>query len=55
MEMWIDSTLCDAEFLEVPGLIVSKDSIKPLTRYGIDRASLMRMGVGHKDIDQIYR
>ena len=55
MEMWIDSTLVDAEYLEIPGLITSKEAIKPLTRYGIDRANLMFMGLSHKDVDQVYR
>lgn len=41
IEGWLNSTLADAEYLDIPGCIIKNDKKLPLIRYGIDRANLM--------------
>jgi hypothetical protein len=55
IEMWINNTLIDSEHMEIPGCIVADESIKPLTRYGIDRAHLIMYGLTSGEVDRVYR
>ena len=41
IESWINSTLSDAEYLDIPGCLLKPERKLPLTRYGIDRANLL--------------
>jgi hypothetical protein len=37
LETWINSTLEDAEHLDIPGVILKSEHKTPVTRYGIGR------------------
>lgn len=41
IEGWINSTLTDAEYLDIPGCIMKPETKLPLVRFGVDRASLI--------------
>jgi hypothetical protein len=41
IEGWINSTVADAEYLDIPGFLIKSDKRLPLTRLGIDRVSLL--------------
>ena len=55
IENWINSTLSDAEHLEIPSVILKPKNKVPLTRYGIDRISLTSAGISSDMVDRIYR
>lgn len=41
IEGWINTTLTDAEYLDIPGCITKPEKKLPMVRFGIDRASLI--------------
>lgn len=55
IENWINSTLSDAEHLDIPSVILKPKNKVPLTRYGIDRINLTAAGVAGDGVDRIYR
>ena len=55
LEAWINSTIVDAEHMEIPGTLAKADQQHPLSRYGVDRHSLARAGVANGDIDRLYK
>jgi hypothetical protein len=55
IENWINSTLSDAEHLDIPSVILKPKNKVPLTRYGIDRITLKNAGIGGEMVDRIYR
>ena len=40
LEQWINDTLNDAEYLDIPGIVVEPSHKNPTSRYGIDRLTL---------------
>ncbi len=55
VENWINSTLTDAEHLDIPSVILKPKNKVPLTRYGIDRIVLTSAGLSPDMVDRIYR
>lgn len=55
IENWINSTLTDAEHLDIPSVILKPKNKVPLTRYGIDRITLTAAGISATLVDRIYR
>jgi hypothetical protein len=55
LETWINETLQDAEHLDIPGVILKPEQKSPITRYGVDRQSLIAGGLSNQMIDRIYR
>ena len=55
MEKWINDTLGDAEYLNIPGLILEPEYKNPINRYGIDRNELTLQGIPSEYVDRIYR
>jgi hypothetical protein len=41
IEGWINSTLTDAEYLDIPGCLTKPEKKLPMVRFGIDRATLV--------------
>jgi len=55
IENWINSTLSDAEHLDIPSVILLPKNKVPITRYSIDRITLKNAGVSAEMVDRIYR
>jgi hypothetical protein len=55
LESWINETLSDAEHLNIPGIILKPESKVPVTRYNIDRITLLKGGIPQESINRIYR
>lgn len=55
LEAWINSTIVDAEHMEIPVALAKTEQQHPLSRYGVDRHSLARAGVANGDIDRLYK
>ena len=55
LETWINETLKDAEHLDIPGVILKPEHREPISRYCIDRNTLMNDGIPNDLIDRIYR
>ena len=55
LETWIDETLQDAEHLDIPGVILKPEHQSPVTRYGIDRISLVNAKIPAESVDRVYR
>ena len=55
LETWIDETLQDAEHLDIPGIILKPEHQSPVTRYGIDRISLVNAKIPAEAVDRVYR
>ena len=55
IETWLTQTLQNAENLEIPGVILNRDHLNPLTRYGVGRNNLADVGLNNEEIDTIYR
>ena len=55
IEDWINETLKDAEWLNIPGVILKPEQKKPISRYNIDRHFLIEEGLNKALIDRIYR
>ena len=45
LETWINETLTDAYHLDIPGVLMKPEHKNPISRYGIDRQSLVNSGV----------
>lgn len=41
IEGWINSTLTDSEYLDIPGCLTKPEKKLPMVRFGIDRATLV--------------
>ena len=54
-ETWINETLKDAEYMDLPGCIINSEVLIPLIRYNIDRKKLMASGLPNAMVDRIYR
>ena len=55
IETWISNTLQNAENLEIPGVILNKEHLNPLTRYGVGPDDLVALGMSPEEINGIYR
>ena len=55
MENWINETLGDAEHLNIPGILLKPENKVPVSRYRIDRMTLMKGGIPNESINRIYR
>jgi hypothetical protein len=55
IESWINTTLSEAQNLEIPGVLTKPSHKHPLTRYGIDRNQLVQASISLRDVDRIYR
>jgi len=55
LETWINETLQDAEHLDIPGVILKPEQKNPISRYGIDRQTLLEGGIPNDSVDRIYR
>ena len=55
MENWINETLGDAEHLNIPGILLKPESKIPVSRYRIDRMTLLKGGIPNGSINRIYR
>ena len=55
MENWIDISLRNAEDLEIPGCLKIAEATKSMTRYGVDRGSLLQAGLSVSEWDRLYR
>ena len=55
LETWINETLLDAEHLDIPGVVVKPEHKNPISRYGIERLSLMNAGLSNEEVDRVYR
>lgn len=56
IEEWINLTLNEAEELkDIPENLHKKDARHAITRYGIDRFTLLNAGIPNDDITQLYK
>lgn len=55
LETWINNTISDATFVNLPNQIIKQESNSHLMRYGIDRTALLKAGLQAEDIDRLYR
>ena len=55
LETWINTTLQDAEHLDIPGVILKSEHKTPVTRYGIGRLDFQAAGLDEPTIDRVYR
>lgn len=55
MEHWINETLKDAEHLNIPGILTKPENKVPVSRYRIDRMTLMKGGIPNESVNRIYR
>jgi len=55
LETWINETLTDAEHLDIPGVIVKPEHKNPISRYQVDRNTLIIAGLSSEIVDRIYR
>ena len=55
VETWLNDTLKEAEFLDIPGVLLKPQNKLPINRYSLDRLSLSNENLGPKEIDRIYR
>lgn len=55
LETWLNSTVSDAEDLNVPSSVLKSESRLPLVRFGIDRSSLLNSGLPSIEIDRLYQ
>ena len=55
IETWINNTLLDAGHMEIPGVLLKPENIKPLERYGIGKNQLTTCNLSPAEIDRIYR
>ena len=55
IETWINETLADAEHLDIPGVILKPEHKNPISRYQIERLSLMNAGLSSEEVDKVYR
>jgi hypothetical protein len=55
LETWINTTLLDAEHLDIPGVILKSEHKTPVTRYGIGRLDFQAAGLDEPTIDRVYR
>lgn len=55
IEHWMNETLGDAEHLNIPGIILKPESKVPVSRYKIDRITLMSGGIPNESVNRIYR
>ena len=54
MENWLNETLTDCGDLEIPGVIGKPEHVLPLSRYGIDRITLVNLGLPGEEVDRLY-
>lgn len=40
LETWLNNTIQDAQHLDIPGILLKPDNLKPIERYQIDRSTL---------------
>ena len=56
IEKWIEDTLADCEYLDIPGVILDSDKKNSiLSRYGIDQITFIKNNVPREIINRIYR
>lgn len=56
MESWINEKLRQAQVMKDPSIVhLLEDNQKPLTRYDIDKNSMIKLGLSVQQIDNIYR
>lgn len=56
IEKWIDDTLNDCEYLNIPGVVLKPENKNSaLTRYGIDQITFIKNKVPNEIIRRIYR
>ena len=55
LETWINETLQDAEHLDIPGVLLNPEHMKPISRYGIDRLVLTNSGIPDDLVNRVYR
>lgn len=55
LETWINETLTDADHLDIPGTALKAEHKLPISRYQIDRHTLINFGIPNETVDRIYR
>ncbi len=55
VENWINQTLKEAEDLGIPSCLLLPKNKIPISRYGIDRITLVKAGITNEGCDRIYR
>ncbi|OMJ80193.1 hypothetical protein SteCoe_19598 [Stentor coeruleus] len=55
LETWINNTISDATFINLPNQLSKQELSSPLMRYGVDRTGLLKAGLQTEDIDRLYR
>lgn len=55
IENWINSTLADAEHLDIPSVILKPKNKIPITNYGIDKNTLTAAGLSSDMVERIYK
>jgi len=47
LETWLNNTIADATHLDIPGILLKPDNLKPIERYQVDRSSLTVSSLSH--------
>lgn len=55
LENFINETIYLAYKRDMPGILVRPEHLKPLARYGMDRATLTQNGLLRDDVFHLYR
>jgi len=55
LETWLNETLKEAAYMDIPGTLVKDDRKAPASRYGIDWMQLLGAGLPTLFVERIYR
>ena len=55
LEQWLNDTLKEAAYMDIPGSLLNDDHKSPASRYGIDWMQLLGVGLPTHFVERIYR